>query len=120
MTLHKGCNWVAGPAKNVLANDRDPGCLLIDAEYFGQPKQFTNFVTALAALVAWPKRMPRFAFATLGWADDDDLAEWEAMGWGIIVAYPRPASLFDLAAVRRMARDGPLQIFPRDNFDPAR
>jgi hypothetical protein len=115
MMLQKGCNWVAGPAKNLLANDRDPACLLIDAEYFGQPKQFFNFVTAIAAVVAWPKRVPRFAFATLGWADDDDLAEWAAMGWGVIVAYPRPASLLSLHAVRRISRAGTLILFPDIN-----
>ncbi len=93
---------------------------LIDAEFFGSPAAFTKFAAALDAAADWPKSRRRIAVFTLGWATDADEAQWLSMGWYMIQAMPRPASLSDLAAVRRLARAGPLEIFPRSIFHPHR
>lgn len=100
--------------------DRHAASFIVDAETFGSPDQFSFFVTALDAAIPWPPRRPRVAVYTVGWASDADESLWVSLNWGVIAAMPRPACLFDLPAVRRMARNGPLQIFPHINFDPAR
>lgn len=88
---------------------------LIDAEIFGSPSHFNLFAIALDAAVVWPKRRVRVAVCSLGWATDAEMEQWSSMKWGLIVAKPRPISLSDLSAVRRLARQGPLEIFP--NYD---
>jgi len=40
------------------------------------------------------------------------------MGWGLILAMPRPTCLLKLSAVRRISRDGTLVIFPCPDFSP--
>jgi hypothetical protein len=90
---------------------------VVDAEAFGSPAHFTMFALALDAAAAWPKRRVRLAVCSVDWAADGDVQRWASMKWGLILVMPRPASLFDLSAVRRLARQGPLEIFPSYDSD---
>ena len=107
---------MAPTLKISATSDGDPAAFVLDAEAFGSPKQFTLFASALDAAVAWPKRRVRVAVCTLGWATDVDVERWKSMNWGLILAMPRPISLFDLSAIRHLARQGPIEIFPSRDF----
>lgn len=89
--------------------------LIVDAIALGPPEEFTCIARTLALLLPAGTPPRRLVVTPLFWAPDALLAEWRVLGWGQIVAHPRPASILSLQSVRRLRREGNVLIVPCEN-----